>query len=224
MIYPITHGAAPIVIRANRNLSCGGCDKTNLLANWRFNGDVTDETGTYNGTNSGCSFDATTKKLGSHAIYGDGTDDEVSVSGLTSLSGDWTIEFWIYLADTSTRCDIFSMIGGTKSIEIMTNYSTGILGVWTTDNGWIIFSDAISATTWVHVALVKSGTSLTLYLDGTADSGGSKTIADVSYEDTCRIVGRNDGSHAAKHHIDEMRIWSEARTQAQINAWKDTEI
>jgi hypothetical protein len=99
-------------------------------------------------------------------------------------SGSFTIEAWIYPLNTSQGCIAF--FGGTTSywgIRFERNAGGGLQVLLTTDAAsWQIGYTAGSVTNnvWSHVALVKNGTSVLLFLNG-VQVGTTQTISGSVY-------------------------------------------
>ena len=127
----------------------------------------------------------------------DGTGDYISApaaqyANYINGSGDFTIEWWVnydalpsdgawYAQDSgSAVVSPFNLFQQTNSWRL---YAT------TADAAWNVFSNTLLATTslttgrWYHIACVRNGTTLTLYVDGV--SQGSQTIGTASlWQDT----------------------------------------
>lgn len=74
----------------------------------------------------------------------------------------------------------------------------------------------IKANEWTHVAFVKDGTTVTLYINGVADGGGSTSVTGTNTETL--LIGGNHRTDAHNFHgaLDEVKIFSQALTAAQI--------
>src|SRR5439155_12534694 len=93
----------------------------------------------------------------------------------------------------------------------------------TTPNGLncVDGSTIIPSNTWMHVAMTYDGSVLRLYLNGTLD--GSIVINQPIVTDTITFtMGNNPESYALHGQLDEVRLWSVARSQAQIQATMNT--
>jgi hypothetical protein len=103
--------------------------------------------------------------------YFDGTGDYLSIApnALNDLSGDFTVEAWIYRTVIGTTHSIFDLgdyIGASGILFYVT--SGNALAIFT-NNGLAMSGGIIPATTWTHVALVRSGSgsgNTRLYLNG----------------------------------------------------------
>ena len=128
------------------------------------------------------------KKFGTGSIKFDGNGDYLNYgnqSVIDLLSGDFTIEFWIY-KNTSvaymTVCGDFR-VSSTNTYQILFDVN-GTKIAWfngATNAFTLTATNTISNTTWTHIAFVRSGTTLTVYLDGV--SNGSATLS-TNYNST----------------------------------------
>ena len=166
----------------------------------------------------------TQKKFGSSSLYLDGTSagGYVAVSGparhwLNFAKKDWCIECWIYPTQLSRNAGIINQSNGgaasDSSFAIWLDSSNNI-GIYTTENtGWD--NNAIStdgpisiADQWYHIAGVRSGTSLMIFVNGvlkqTTTVSSSMWIPSVA--DRGVEIGAQAGSNIFKGYIDEVRM------------------
>lgn len=112
------------------------------------------------------------KKFGNSSIYFDGSGDYlVANSAFNDLytfgSGDFTIEFWLYL-NTTTGVQIIydgrptSGGGGAQP----TIYTSGTTLIYYTNVGNRISAAALTASTWQHIAVCRSGTATKMFVNG----------------------------------------------------------
>jgi hypothetical protein len=151
------------------------------------------------------------KKFGTGSLAFDGTGDYLvtadSLSWVLGSSGDFTIECWIYPNGTAA-----GTIATTWTSSLFANrwllYLNGSNSIlWHTDSGsTAINGGTVSASTWTHIAVVRSGSTITLYKNGTASgtqtSGQAFTTAGL-----LRIGGGIAGNgNDFNGYIDDLRI------------------
>ena len=175
-----------------------------------FSGSGTKHTITANGNTN---HSTAQSKIGATGIYFDGTDDYLTVpdSDDWDWAGDFTIETWFradvlgsssfhYLFDTNTTGDYFS---------IAFNASNKISWVYNGGPPTIESSSTFSATTWYHLALVKNGSTTTLYVDGASE--GTYSDSNTYSIDKLWIGAPNEAGYRTTGFMDEIRISNTAR-------------
>ena len=130
---------------------------------------------------------------GGYSTFFDGTGDYLALPDDSSLefgSGDFTIELWYYGADldqyaTLTSRGATSFTTGSWSL-MMNHTNTGDLAFYCREvnaSAASLHASSVNVTndTWHHIAVVRNGTNLTLYVDGisSATTTTSATLADV---------------------------------------------
>ena len=172
-------------------------------------------------------IDTATKKFGTGSFYYDADRDLTTNMGSDMPTGtdNFTWEAWVYcdsaivpngaiLSATQAggqQAAIYAVDSGTEitfdyDIRIdSTTYGTGTVGVL----------DTVPYDTWAHVALVRNGSSLKLYVNGVEQTKLSGTIAGAGIIDTLvstLYIGSRDGSGSQfRGNIDEVRISNSAR-------------
>ena len=154
------------------------------------------------------------KKFGTGSIYLDGDDSLVLPANpaLALDGGAFTIEAWVYPTTLSgTKPIIECRTSGSSSAgyAFLVN-SSGNLNVYTAGSFLGASSTALSANTWTHVALVRTGTGgnqTTYYINGTAS--GSITMSG-NFTDAYTTITRIGASTTAGEfwpgYIDELRV------------------
>ena len=144
-----------------------------------FNGNLTDSSPTPKTTTAAGNAAATgTAQFGSASLSLDGTGDGLQIAGLPIGTEDFTVEFWIrkdssWTSETGNRyifdyADSDSNLSG--GFQVYLNGSAGVLRCSRFGVGIVLdYSvSSLSATTWYHFAYVRSGTTVTLYKDGSS--------------------------------------------------------
>jgi hypothetical protein len=151
------------------------------------------------------------KKYGTGSLAFDGTGDylyEPSVPTST-LSGDFTLEAWVYASSGIGQpiINIGDYIGATGLLFFIN--SSNALGLYT-NNSVIMSGGTISANTWTHVAAVRSGTgsgNVKLYINGT--SVGTPATNTSSFSGRLQVGAdfyNSTVSNFFNGYIDDLRI------------------
>jgi hypothetical protein len=115
-----------------------------------------------------------------HSNYFDGTGDYLMLAANSDfvLSGDFTIEAWVWTTTTTGDHGIISMTwsssSGSNGLALYLGGSN--IDFWVAGNGSNVQgSTTITTNEWHHVALVRNGSTNTLYIDGTSESTSNTT-------------------------------------------------
>lgn len=152
-----------------------------------------------------------------YALSFDGTDDYVNTSAyVVPASGNFTVELWVYATTYSGYREFVSQGSSGSAFYIGTTNSTGVIRC---GDNWGSTGVTMPLNQWVHIALVKSGASATLYLNGVQKaslaSGYSISSAGSSFQIGTQYGGIGEFFNGK---IDELRVWNVARTQSEIRA------
>ena len=140
---------------------------------------------------------------------------QVSANSDLSLTGDFTIEYWTWISDSETH---------TRQISSGNYYTAGKNGNWyfglsptqgnvvfysydgTSNAQFVNISHTISLNSWHHAAAVRSGDTVTLYLNGVSIGSGNVDKDLVDGADGGLQIGRLTvyGSHMG--YISNLRI------------------
>ena len=154
-------------------------------------------------------------KFGGSSLYLDGTGDYLTIPTSTSFnlgSGDWTIECWIKTTVTSSVAILNQSNGSAASNSSWLIWlgGDGKPGIYLTENtGWDkynINTTVVTDNVWHHVAGVRNGSSLRMYVDGVSSS--STDVSNFTVPDSSRVfdVGSQDGSSPYTGYIDQARF------------------
>jgi hypothetical protein len=162
----------------------------------------------------------TQSKFGGASIAFNGTTDYLTIPDTTNLelgSGDFTIECWLYLSTLPTSTNRYTFVGKwllnqySYIFQILNNAGTMQLVFGYTTNGsaatTVAANASIVATTWFHTAVVRNGTNLKIFFNGTEVTSAA-TISGTLFDGTAALnVGRNgDNSQYFPGYIDDLRI------------------
>jgi hypothetical protein len=200
---PFVPPAAPLTAVTN----------TQLLLNMTNGGIVDSAMANDLETVGSAQISTTIKKYGTGSASFDGTTSYLKAASQPQLgfgTGDFTVEYWVYCTSFSNGPTIvdFRGLGSTGNVGFADNYTTGgFPGVFKEGTGQLLTSTrAVSANTWTHVAFVRSGTTLTVYVNGT--SGGSVTDSTSwAVPNGPAVIGANKGPASFyAGYIDDLRV------------------
>jgi len=158
-------------------------------------------------------------KFGTACLYGDGSGDCIYFADHADWNfgtGDFTIDLWVMtpadaqaagvLAQQYTDGDNMWLFGisafpADKSYLSFTMYSSG---VGETITGTIDLNDF--GVAWHHVAVVRTGNVLNLYVDGVLDASGAFAYTMPGWAQPLEIMGPADVLSCFRGHFDEIRI------------------
>jgi hypothetical protein len=158
-------------------------------------------------------FAGTTLPAPAYSAYFDGTGDYLSGASWSSAgvfgTGDFTVECWVYATGAPQNNQV---IWGCNSFPNTTGlylayFGSGgnNLGLRAGNTTLIDSSAGWAFNTWLHIAVVRSGTTLTLYINGT--SRGSTTFTN-NCSDGLQFIGRPSdvANYMMQGYISNFRI------------------
>jgi hypothetical protein len=181
------------------------------------------------GAFGGATLSTAQSKFGSSSLdFGDGVGDYYKITAPTTSyfggTGDMTFEFQYYRKSSGSGGHITDFrSGGGDAAWTIVDFEDGAttrLGLY--QNGYIIASNiAVPSTTWTHIALVRQGTTVKWYKNGTLTDTSTAASGAWSNRTDC-FVGANFADQSAGNntnaYIDEIRISSTARYTANFTA------
>ncbi len=189
--------------------------ETSLLLNFT-NAGILDNTGkNVLETVGNAQIDTTVKKYGTGSMEFDGTGDALLLPSSENLilNGNFTIEGWLYLTSGTTYYTILATSawaannGGLLLLQSHPSY-TGKLSLWLANNAsgaspLLVGATSLSATTWTHFAVTRSGNDFKLFVNGVQDASASSSAA-ISLAIT--QIATLNSSNNFNGYIDDLRI------------------
>jgi hypothetical protein len=150
------------------------------------------------------------KKYGTGSITFDGTGDYLDSGGsavnFAFGTGNFTIEFWMYLNSTTQGHPIDFRPSGLNG-AYPTLYITSNTLIYFVSSANRITSSSLSTSTWYHVAISRSGTSTKMFINGTQDGSTYTDSTDYLCKTNGPRIGANDGGTGGVNgYIDDFRI------------------
>ena len=135
---------------------------------------------------------------------------------LTFGTGDWTIEFWFYANQTGFVQSLYdgrgTGAGSNTAVYIRLSDSNNIQ-FFTTNAFRITGSTTIIKNAWHHVALTRTGSTHTLYVNGSSDGTYSNSGMDyIGPVNSFAIIGSDDnrdGRYGLNGYISNLRVAKE---------------
>ena len=158
----------------------------------------------------------------SGAFYFDGNADYIDLSATTDFNfgtGDFTIEFWMYSGVNSTDGfyrRLWMTDGPTGNavgnFQIAIVATTGVINLWEDGSGLdLLGTTDVTTSIWNHIAAVRSGSTLKLYVNGREDASTTYTtaISPNSGSPRPRIGNYNAGSGQGDYngYLQDYRVY-----------------
>ena len=169
-------------------------------------------------------IDTAQSQFGGASYLGDGTGDYIvsSTDNDLQFTGNFTVELWVRLASTGAiRVPIGNRFSGTGAgiwwVEIGTDQAA--YSAWQNTAGtnyYPVMPGTISTNTWTHLAVVRNGSTLTMYKDGVGGTAVTGVTGTFGATTVGIMVGGISASFNWNGHIDEVRISNSARYTANF--------
>lgn len=163
--------------------------------------------------NGDAQIDTAQSKFGGASALFDGTGDYLAIPDHTSFdlgTGDFSVEFWIYISAITNNMIIIGQPGaawGATDWGIITQYSGGSHRLQFRDSGTYHNKSTytISGSAWHFCSVIRSGTTLTINVDGVEDYSGTCSSSFTNANDIM-VGGNTFGYNAFSGAIDDMRL------------------
>jgi hypothetical protein len=186
---------------------------TSLLLNFTNGGIIDNTAKNVLETVGNAQISTSVKKYGTGSLAFDGTGDYLKYLGTSTAglgSGNFTIEFWINAPSLNDKF-ILALRGGMSGSPHVTTGGFGGTTVgalrWASNAGEILSgTTVITDNTWHHCAIVRNGSTITLYVDGVSRGSGTDTTSFEGNGGQIYIGYNNLGGNDFTGYIDDLRI------------------
>ena len=134
---------------------------------------------------------------------------------LTFGTGDFTIEFWFYTNRIGVTQHLYDGRGtgaGSNAAVLIQISDSNNIRFFTTSNYRITGSTTLTANEWHHVALTRTGSTQTLYVNGSSDGTYSASNTYLGPTNGFSAIGSDDngaGAYGLNGFISNLRIAKE---------------
>ena len=199
------------------------------LAQWGFNNDANDAIGSMDGSLQGGATFSSDAKEGSHSLSLDGNGDLVTLDydDLEAPFTDRSITGWIKPDNLSGIQTIYEEGGTWKGLTLRLNGSTLEARARENNQYDLDVSATLSGNNWNHVALVKSGATMKLFINGVEQASGSNTnVSTVEVHGNPAGIGGTNNQDAFQTNsttnffsglIDDIRVYTSALTSSEVS-------
>jgi len=177
----------------------------------------------------------TQSKFGGSSMYFDGTGDYLTSPQSTALdlSGDFTVELWVYFSSVSGTTSLVGKWGGAGAYAWILQYISGTgLSFYTGSSGGLgtQISGAFTAVanTWYHLAVTRSSNSVRLFVNGAQVGSTTTNTNNLTASNQALNIGRNADTNIQylTGYIDDLRITKgvaryTAAFTPQTSQWQD---
>ena len=204
---------------------------TSCIATYKLNGGSADLSGNYNGTDANITY--ADGYFGQAAVF-NGSSSKITFTNSAFNITTYSLSFWIYSSSyNQSQASIINMgldnTGGAWSglaFGVNANkvfyYGGDVTGVGGTGFFTQTGTTNITNGTWVHVAIIVNGTSITGYINGTQDTGLSRTLgANITYRaGSINTIGVRQGAFGSygwyNGSVDQFRVFNTALSSSNI--------
>ncbi|MEN9763041.1 MAG: hypothetical protein RI906_2867, partial [Pseudomonadota bacterium] len=218
-------------LQFDTNLNSGGADESAAVDNIRvYSRENTGWIDPYTGVLQPSPTDNT---VASQNIVLNGDNEYVDIgtlSGTSRLTGDFTLEAWVFAEAANTWARVFDLGNGQQNhnvfLTFLGNEGKIEMGVYDGSTKYAISTTALLPLgQWVHLAAVNLGNGNgRIYFNGveqtTTRTSGTTLIGATDVDRTTNYIGRSNWAvdDFFRGQINNARIWNDVRTEAEIQA------
>lgn len=159
------------------------------------------------------------------ALNFDGVASQVSISGVTELTANWTVAFWARITDALTDRSLWARwtsTGSNRQLFVYTLANNGLLQVDVPFIAGIMTSGTVVCDNkWRHIAITRSGNVWIMYLNANQDV--STTSATTQETGATLVLGYNpaQSDRPMLGAMDDITAYTRALSSAEIRALYD---
>lgn len=229
---PLTDGALPPDAALPGQLGCDGMRKPlladGLVGYWSFNDgaqEVTDHspTGAHGRFESELGASYEPGVVGSGVAF-DGAAQAIVIPGALlaeqPLAGDFTVDAWFLARDCAELGTIIGRGGGAgPGFAVHCEGSVLSFDVFDANGSFTTLVTSFDEPgAWHHVAALRRGTEVELYLDGVKHQKAAISVIASAPADADVFIGRYEGGAYFQGNLDEVRLWSRALGSDEVAA------
>jgi len=139
-----------------------------------------------------------------NSVYFDGTGDQLFSPVDGRQYGNFTIECWIYL-NAISGYPTFYAIGNESGGRISFQVTGGALQYNIYGGGNVSLGGTLGLNQWYHIAFVRSGTTITGYVNGTS-TGTAVMSGTIGNANGVYISGISSGGDLINGYVDDLRV------------------
>jgi hypothetical protein len=212
---------------------------SDLVAYYKLDNDATDETGTYNGTETSITYDG--GRYGASAVF-NGSSSVINTSYTPTVANLRTVSFWFKTnATTFAVMQSVGPYGGGSGYTWEWIYILAdgrITGGYGANNGGAVYQKATTESfnddNWHHLALTLNGvygtgSSVKLYIDGvepstTTDTTWNTSISTIQGTFTLGALKEYSGTnYYYTGELDQVRIFSKELSSTEVSSLYEDE-
>jgi len=154
----------------------------------------------------------------------DGNNDMLDVALETAMfSGDFTLSFWAKPVTSShTYCTLMQLGNYSGGFRLYRYPPSGNFAWWNGITGTSVFGNfgSSSANAWMNMTIVRSGTVMTAFINGSQVATQDNTHSAQSYTSTAYDISFTQFPYEG--FMDEVAIWDEALSEPNRTALYDS--
>lgn len=154
----------------------------------------------------------------------DGTGDYITVAHNNALNfgagQSFTLETWANLNDVTALKTLMDKSTAGDDANYRLSVENGEVFFWSPESGSIDVNFSISTDTWTHIAVTydADADTMTFYKNGTQVGSPASVSSVGDTNGDSLFIGRDSQGRYVDGQMDEVRIWSDARTADEIEA------